>query len=151
MRRSTALLSTSLLLAACPWFARAGDAEDYQRSVDQSSRICPGHSRERTVPGVHAIPVGAVRVLQKQGYAVCPDRRLQGDQAVVFYPTFGVFGWNPDRRESVKALGKVVDQLTRSEAFPQQVAVWNAEGKPQKNHVVPQFTPRVPSMLDRGK
>ena len=145
----SAVMSLSILLGM-PILAQASDNEDYERSIARSAQACPGHSKERTVPGVRGVPVGAIRVLQQNDYILCPDRRIEGDAAVVFYPTYGVFAWNPDSPASVKAVSAVVDRLTRSEDFPAETMVWNAAGKPLSGQTVPVFEPKPNAPLHRA-
>lgn len=137
------------LLCLSP-LAQASDNEDYERSIAQTAQACPGHSKENTVPGVRGVPVGAIRVLQQHEYVLCPDRRIEGDAAVVFYPTYGVFTWNPEKPASVNAVSTVVDQLTRNEAFPSETMVWDASGKPLKGQTVPAFEPKPNAPLHRA-
>lgn len=131
-----------LILLAAPLLARASDAEVYERSIEEAGYVCPGHSVERTTPGVRGVPVGALHVLQKRGYLLCPDRRLEASTAVIWYPQYGVFTWNPEQPASVKAVAAKIDELTRSESFPTETMVWDAKGKPLKGQTVPMFEPR---------
>ena len=148
MRRHSALLLAPLLCLST--LATASDNEDYERAIARSADVCPGHSKERTVPGVRGVPVGAVRVLEQRDFVLCPDRRIEGDAAVVFYPQWGVFAWNPENGASAKALSTVVDRLTRSEDFPAQTSVWNAAGEALSQQVVPAFEPRPNASLHRA-
>lgn len=134
--------SLPLLILLAPAFAHASDAEVYERSIEEAGYVCPGHSVERTTPGVRGVPVGALRVLQKRGYLLCPDRRLEASTPVVWYPRHGVFTWNPEQPASVKAVAAKIDELTRSEAFPTETTVWDAKGKELKGQTVPMFEPR---------
>ncbi|WP_242108378.1 hypothetical protein [Luteimonas aquatica] len=136
-------LAAALLIAlAAPAVAYASDAEVYERSIEEAGYVCPGHSVERTTPGVRAVPVGALRVLQKRGYLMCPDRRLDAATPVVWYPRYGVFAWNPEHPASVKAVAAKIDELTRSESFPTETSVWDAKGKALSGQTVPAFEPR---------
>lgn len=146
--RSTALVLAALL--GMPILAHASDNEDYERAIARTAQTCPGHSKERTVPGVRSVPVGAIRVLQQHDYILCPDRRIEGDAAVVFYPTYGVFAWNPENPASVKAVSAVIDRLTRSEDFPAETLVWDAAGKPLSGQTVPAFEPKPNAPLHRA-
>lgn len=142
----SALLAAGLMPAAV--FAQS-DREVAERAIEVSAAVCPGHSAERTGPTVRAVPVGALRVLARRDFVLCPDRRLEGDAAVVFYPQAGVFAWNPDNAASGKALVSIVDTLTRSEEFPVQTSVWNNAGKPLQQQVVPAFEPRPDARRSR--
>jgi len=141
-------LALPLLFAATAVHAQS-DREVAERAIETAAQVCPGHSNAATGPTVRAMPVGALRVLAKHGAVLCPDRRLEGDVAVVFSPDYGVFRWNPDVPASVQALPTVVGAITRSEAFPAETAVWNAEGEPLREQVVPMFEPRPNAPLNR--
>ncbi|MET0327735.1 MAG: hypothetical protein ABW163_03080 [Luteimonas sp.] len=146
--RLTPALALPLLFAVTAVHAQS-DREVAERAIESAAQVCPGHSNDRTGPTVRAVPVGALRVLAKHGVVLCPDRRLEGEAAVVFSPDYGVFRWNPDVPASSQALAQVVGTITRSEAFPSETAVWNAEGAPLRDQVVPMFEPRPNAPLNR--
>ncbi|PBJ82288.1 hypothetical protein CMZ84_08840 [Lysobacteraceae bacterium NML93-0399] len=146
--RLTSALALPLLCLAASAHAQS-DREVAERAIETAARVCPGHADATTGPTVRAIPVGALRVLAQQGAVLCPDRRLEGDIAVVFSPDYGVFRWNPDVPSSSSALAQVLDTITRSEEFPVETAVWDAEGEPLREQVVPMFEPRPNAPLNR--
>lgn len=146
--RGTALLSV-VLFAAVPLASVASEAETYDAYVDYAAQVCPGHSKERTTPGIRNVKIEALWVLAKRGYFFCPDRRIESPAAVVWYANDGVFEWNPDSQASVKALREITDKLTRSEEFPTAVTVWDANGKELTGQTVPTFEPRMPPMPHR--
>jgi hypothetical protein len=137
------------LLAAAPLTVHASEAQTYEAFIDYAGQICPGHSKERTAPGIRNVKIEALQVLAKRGYFLCPDRRIENPGAVVWYADPGVFEWNPESPASVKALREITDKLTRSEDFPNALTVWDAGGREVKNQTVPAFEPRVPPMRDR--
>ncbi|MBR0344587.1 MAG: hypothetical protein IJI03_04915, partial [Rudaea sp.] len=125
--RNLAFLCSGLL-AAAPLTLRANEAQTYEAFIDYAGQICPGHSKERTTPGIRNVKIEALQVLAKRGYFLCPDRRIENPGAVVWYADPGVFEWNPESPASVKALREITDKLTRSEDFPNALTVWDAGG-----------------------
>ncbi len=107
-----------------------------------ASLVCADYSTDRGNPGIVAVNVDALRVLLKHSYTLCPDRRITGDGAVIWYQHWGVLAWNPQRKESLKALAAKAAQLTRTEDFPQELSVWDESGQPLRNQVVPAFRSR---------
>ncbi len=106
---------------------------------DQASLACADYSTDRARPGIAGVPVDALRVLEKHGFLLCPDRRITGEMAVIWYPRVGAFAWNPSSPAAVQALGKIADKLTRTEDFPQGLTVWNTAGGELRNQIVPEF------------
>lgn len=86
--------------------------------------------------------VDALRVLLERRYTLCPDRRVEGDAAVLWYPQWGSLVWNPSSPASVHALAIKADQLTRSLDFPRQLTVWNSKGTELTGQTVPEFQSR---------
>ncbi|QWP75991.1 hypothetical protein J5226_20670 [Lysobacter sp. K5869] len=134
-------IAAALLLAATAAHAQS-DAEVYESAIAQAANLCPGHSKERTTPGVRAVPVGALRVLAQRRYTMCPDRRIDAATPAVWYGKAGVFAWNPDAPGAPQLIAKQVDAMTRTQAFPVETLVWKADGSPAKGAVVPAFEAR---------
>lgn len=145
------LLLLPLALLATATAHAQSDREVAENAIAQAAELCSGHSAERTGPTVRAVPVGALRVLAQRGFVLCPDRRLDGEAAAVFYPTAGVFTWNPEQPASGAALVKVVDRLTRSEEFPVETSVWDAAGNTLTGQTVPAFEPRPDARRNRWR
>ena len=82
--------AVALVLAVPAAYAQS-DAQVYESAIAQAARICPGHAKERTTPGIRAVPVGALRVLAQRSYTMCPDRRLDPATPAVWYGADGVF------------------------------------------------------------
>lgn len=145
-RASSPLLFKTAAVVALAFAANAAyaqsDAQVYESAIAEAARICPGHSKERTTPGVRAVPVGALRVLAQRSYTMCPDRRLDAATPAVWYGAAGVFAWNPDSKSAVKLIAGKVDAMTRKEEFPAETLVWKADGSEAKGVVVPMFEPR---------
>ncbi|SDY49383.1 hypothetical protein SAMN04487939_102393 [Lysobacter sp. yr284] len=118
------------------------DAQVYESAIAESARLCPGHSKERTTPGVRAVAVGALRVLAQRNYTMCPDRRLDAATPAVWYGQAGVFAWNPEAPGAAQLIAKQVDAMTRKEEFPAETLVWKADGSPVTGATVPMFEPR---------
>lgn len=118
------------------------DAEVYESAIAQSASVCPGHSKERTTPGVRAVPVGALRVLAQHRYTMCPDRRLDKATPAVWYGKAGVFAWNPDAEGAAKLIARQIDAMTRKQEFPVETLVWKADGNAATGAVVPVFEAR---------
>ena len=135
------LILCTALLAAAPALAQS-DRETFERSLDATSRHCPGHSRDRSTPGLRAIPIGGLRVLLAQGIVVCPDRRLDADAPVVWYGGAGAYAWNPEVEGAVDVLAAQVGAMTRQEDFPKETLVWSADGEALRDQVVPAFESR---------
>lgn len=113
------------------------DAQVYENAIERTARLCPGHSVERSTPGVKAIQVGALRVLAKRDVTLCPDRRLDAATPVVWYGRASVYAWNPEATGAVAVLATRVDAMTRKEDFPVETLVWNADGSEAKGVTVP--------------
>ncbi|MFK3650063.1 hypothetical protein ACI2IY_16765 [Lysobacter enzymogenes] len=118
------------------------DAEVYESAIAQSASVCPGHSKERTTPGVRAVPVGALRVLAQHRYTLCPDRRLDKATPAVWYGKAGVFAWNPEVEGAAKLIARQIDAMTRKQEFPVETVVWKADGSAATGAVVPMFEAR---------
>lgn len=129
-------------LAANAAYAQS-DAQVYESAIAEAARICPGHSKERTTPGVRAVPVGALRVLAQRSYTMCPDRRLDPATPAVWYGAAGVFAWNPEAKNAAKLIAGKIDAMTRKEDFPAETLVWKADGSEAKGLTVPMFEPRT--------
>ena len=134
-------LAAALSLGAGAAHAQS-DNEVYEAAIAKASRLCPGHSKERTTPGVRAVPVGALRVLAQRNYTMCPDRRLDAATPAVWYGQVGVFAWNPEVQGAAQLIAKQVDAMTRKEEFPVETLVWKADGSAATGAVVPMFEPR---------
>ncbi|WP_242691095.1 hypothetical protein [Lysobacter enzymogenes] len=134
-------LAVFALLAAGAAQAQS-DAEVYESAIAQSASVCPGHSKERTTPGVRAVPVGALRVLAQHRYTMCPDRRLDKATPAVWYGKAGVFAWNPEVEGAAKLIARQVDAMTRKQEFPVETVVWKADGSAATGAVVPMFEAR---------
>ncbi len=93
------------------------DAQVYENAIERTARLCPGHSVERSTPGVKAIQVGALRVLAKRDVTLCPDRRLDAATPVAWYGRASVYAWNPEATGAVAVLATRVDAMTRKEDF----------------------------------
>lgn len=143
MLRTGPILGCAAALVLFAAGARAeSDAQVYENAIERSARICPGHSAERTKPGVKAIQVGALRVLAQREVTLCPDRRLEAATPVVWYGNAGVFAWNPEATGAVAVLAIKVDAMTRKDEFPVGTRVWNADGSEAEGVTVPMFEPR---------
>lgn len=118
------------------------DVQVYESAIAEAARICPGHSAERTKPGIRAVKVGALRVLAERRVTLCPDRRLDVDKPLVWYGGASVFAWNPQAKGAVELLAGKVDAMTRKEEFPVETLVWNADGSEAKGATVPAFEAR---------
>jgi len=149
MRPATLLCAA--LFAIAPMGLKADERQTYDGFIDYAARICPGHSKDRTTPGIRNVRIESLWVMAKLGYFLCPDRRVESPMAVIFYADRGVFTWNPDSPASVNALRDVTGMLSRSEDYPNSLTVWDADGKELTNQVVPAFTPReapIPHRLE---
>lgn len=135
--------SAAAALALCATAAYAqSDAQVYESAIAEAARLCPGHSKERTTPGIRAVPVGALRVLAQRNYTMCPDRRLDAATPAVWYGADGVFAWNPETKGAAKLIAGKVDAMTRKEDFPPETLVWKADGSEAKGVTVPMFERR---------
>lgn len=139
LRKTAAAIALALAVPAA--YAQS-DAQVYESAIAQAARICPGHAKERTAPGIRAVPVGALRVLAQRSYTMCPDRRLDPATPAVWYGAAGVFAWNPDTAGAAKLIAGKVDAMTRSEEFPAETLVWKADGGEVRGATVPMFEPR---------
>jgi len=141
LRLTLLALAAALSLAATAVHAQS-DAEVYESAIAQAANLCPGHSKERTTPGVRAVPVGALRVLAQRRYTMCPDRRLDAATPAVWYGQVGVFAWNPEVQGAAQLIAKQVDAMTRKQEFPVETLVWKADGSAATGATVPMFEPR---------
>lgn len=113
--------------------------EDMQH---RASLVCADYSVARGNPGIAHVSVDALRVLLEHRYTLCPDRRIQGDVALIWYPQWGSLVWNPERPESVAQLAGKARELANTLDFPQQLTVWDGEGKELRGKIVPEFHSR---------
>ncbi|WP_308367748.1 MULTISPECIES: hypothetical protein [unclassified Microbulbifer] len=123
------------------------DREVYEYAIKRAARICPAYSKENTPPVIKAAPVGALRVLEDRGYVICPDLRLEADAPAVWYGNVGVFVWNPKVDGAGEVIVAKVDAMTRSEAFPVEIVVWDKQGERMENQTVPKFEARPGASL----
>ncbi|MEH6417786.1 hypothetical protein [Pseudomonas sp. CGJS7] len=137
--KRAAVLAIALL---APSAYAQSDAQVYESALAESARVCPGHSKERTTPGVRAVPVGALRVLAQRHYTMCPDRRLDAATPAVWYGAAGVYAWNPEVEGAAKLIAGKVDAMTRKEEFPAETLVWKTDGSEAKGATVPMFERR---------
>jgi hypothetical protein len=146
-RSTSPLLFKAAAVAAMTMCASAAyaqsDAQVYESAIAEAARLCPGHSKERTTPGIRAVPVGALRVLAQHNYTMCPDRRLDAATPAVWYGAVGVFAWNPEIPGAVKLIAGKVDAMTRKEEFPAETLVWKTDGSAVTGVTVPMFEPRA--------
>ena len=133
------LFAVPVLLAVSTGAHAQTDAQTLEAAQKQSSLACPDYSTERGA-AIKAVPVDALRVLARHRFTLCPDRRVQGDMAVIWYPMLGVFAWNPGSDAAAKALVQIVDRITRLDDFPQGLTVWNASDEELTHQVVPEFS-----------
>ena len=94
------------------------------------------------MPGIRATSPDALRVLLQHRYTLCPDRRLGGGIGAIWNSRNGVLLWNPENSRSVQVMNSKADSLTRSMDFPNELSVFDLEGKPLKGQIVPAFAPR---------
>ncbi len=113
------------------------DTRTYEATLERTSAICPGHSKDRTTPGVRAVKVDALRVLLKNDVILCPDRRLDAEVPVVWYGAVKVLAWNPEVKGSTAVLAQQADAMARKEEFPGATLVWKADGSEAKGVTVP--------------
>ena len=144
VRALAVLLWMSATGAVC---AKAGgfdlsDAQVKDEMARRASLFCPGYSTERGMPGIQAVSVDALRVLLSHKYMICPDRRLGDTVGTIWNSRWGVLLWNPSNPRSVSAMAKEAGVLTHTLDFPNELMVYDLEGKPLKGQVVPSFEPR---------
>ena len=137
----------SLALAAIPFLALSTlaasgqtDREAVEGMQRKASLACPDYSTDRGNPGIAKISVDALRVLAVHKVTLCPDRRIKAPAAVIWYPRVGALAWNPSDPAAVSTLAAVASKFTRTEDFPQGLAVYDTKGTELKNQIVPQFT-----------
>jgi hypothetical protein len=137
----------SVMLGGAVWAgAQAGAGADKGSSSPevvaaeaQAMAACPDYSPERGNGGIAAVPVAALGVLAKHKFTLCPERRITGEMAVVWYPKIGVFAWNPADAGAVHALAEIVDRITRLDDFPAEVTVWDASDEELAASGAPEF------------
>jgi hypothetical protein len=141
--RFLAALALSALLAAMitapPQADSATDAQVVEAAQAQASLGCPDYTPERGNPGIAAVPVAALRTLGRHHFLLCPDSRIKGEMAVIWYPKVGVFAWNPGDIAVPKTLAEIVDRVARLEDFPESVTVWDAMDEELSNQGAPEF------------
>ena len=94
------------------------------------------------MPGIQAVKVDALRVLLGHKFTVCPDRRIQASVGAIWNSRWGVLLWNPNTPRSVAVMAQRADSMTHSLDFPNELSVYDLEGKPLKGQIVPSFEPR---------
>lgn len=135
-------LAGAVAVSASSAVAQMSDRQVTEEMERRSSLVCADYSVARGNPGIARVSVDALRVLLEHRYTLCPDRRVSGDGAVIWYPQWGSLVWNPERPESVEVLGGKSRELTRTLDFPQQLTVWDVKGKELRGQVVPEFHSR---------
>ena len=136
-----------LMGCLCGFTARAGgfdlsDAQVKDEMARRASLLCPGYTTERGMPGIRAVNVDALRVLLAHKFTMCPDRRIQGPVGAVWNSRWGVLLWNPNTQGSMAVMTRLADTMTHSLEFPNELSVYDLEGKPLKGQIVPSFEPR---------
>lgn len=132
------LLACGSLIISVPASAQT-DREAIESMQHTASVACPGYSTDRANAVIARVPPGALRVLIKHNAVLCPDRRLEANQAVIWYPDLGALVWNATDPQGAATMAQIADRLTRKEDFPQALTVWDAKGNPMKDQVAPQF------------
>lgn len=143
-------LAGVIVVFGAAWLPSARAQSDLQiteQMQHQASLVCADYSVARGTPGIAHVSVDALRVLLEHRYTLCPDRRLQGDAALVWYPQWGSLVWNPEREESLNELSVKARELAKTLDFPQQLTVWNGKGQELKGQVVPEFHSRCMSEI----
>lgn len=135
--RLVALALAAALAQTATGVRADSDAQVYESAIERSARLCPGHSAERSTPGIKAIPIGALRVLAKRDVTLCPDRRLDAATPVAWYGGARVYAWNPDATGAVAVLATRVHAMTRKDELPPDTRVWNADGSEARGATVP--------------
>jgi hypothetical protein len=102
------------------------EAQVVEAAQAQASAACPEYTVERGNAGIAAVPVAALRVLARHRVVLCPDGRIKGEMAVIWYPKVGVFAWTPGDPAVVKTLAEIVDRIARLDDFPEAITVWDA-------------------------
>ena len=136
------LAAVIVLLVPAALHADLSDRQATEEMERRASLVCADYSVARGNPGIAAVSVDAVRVLLEHRYTLCPDRRISGEAAVIWYPDWGSLVWNPERPDSLHMLDIEARQLGRTLDFPQQITVWNAKGTELTQQLVPEFHSR---------
>ncbi len=118
------------------------DTEVKEEMARRSSLFCPGFSKDRGMPGINAVKVDALRVLISHKFTLCPDRRITDPVAAIWNSRWGVLLWNPTNPKSVTAMVKQADTFTHTLDFPNELMVYDLDGKPLKGQIGPMFQPR---------
>ncbi len=118
------------------------DTQVKEEMARRASLFCPGFSNERGMPGISAVKVDALRVLLAHRYMVCPDRRLAENVGTIWNSRWGVLLWNPEHPRSVSAMAVRADAFTHAMDFPNELMVYDLDGKALKGQIVPMFQPR---------
>lgn len=137
-----AVLLSVALFAAVPFASQADEQQDYDDYINLAARICPDHSRDGTRIGIRNVEINALRIMKRTGYYLCPFKKVESPAAVIFYPDYNMFTWNPDVPASVSALRIVTSNLAGTEEYPNVLTVWDANGKKLTNQQVYTFKPR---------
>jgi hypothetical protein len=115
------------------------DAQVLEGAQTQASLGCPDYTAERGNPGIAVVPVAALRTLARHHFLLCPDSRIKGEMAVIWYPKVGVFAWSPGDPAVLKTLAEIVDRVARLDDFPESVTVWDAADEELGSQGAPDF------------
>lgn len=146
MLRSVVLSGVVVFTAASlPSAGAQSDLQITEQMQHRASLVCADYSVARGNPGIAHVSVDALCILLEHRYTLCPDRRVQGDAALIWYPQWGSLVWNPERAESLTQLNVKSRELAKTLDFPQQLTVWNGKGEELRGQVVPEFHSRCMS------
>ncbi len=151
MKRSRILGAVAMSAAACLWTPTRADERDiYDGMVEQAANTCANYVGKTGAPAIRSLKIEIVRVLAARRVLLCPDTSLPGGQDVVWYGNQRAMVWNTSAEGSTAQVRSVLDKMTRDDAFPAELRVWNAKGEELKNQTVPVLKTNCQSWSARG-
>jgi hypothetical protein len=132
------LLASTLALCSISHAAHSTDAEARDKLYERSAKVCTYHSRANTQPAVQSLSLAALDTVMKRKIIMCPNPKLGGRLAFVWYGEHNALAWNPDAQGAVEELSKKLDEMVKADDFPPGVEPWNVDGsRPKPGSSVP--------------
>jgi hypothetical protein len=129
----------SLGLACAAHAASPAEQRDYDVLINQSANTCMNYVGKTAAPAIRSLKIEIVRVLIDRHVLLCPDSTLPEGQDAIWYGNHRAMVWNPSASGAADKVRAVLDTMTRDDAFPSGIRVWNTKGDEVKNQTVPAF------------
>ncbi len=125
------------------------EQRSYDSLTEWAANNCINYVGKTAKPAIETLKIAVVRVLLERRVLLCPDNTLASGQDVIWYGAQRAMVWNPSAKGTNEKVGSLLDAMTREDAFPGELRVWNAQGQELKDQTVPTFRVRCASGLWR--